>query len=413
MSIRFQNFFLAILIFILSTFCAVPFAHAQTDDERIQELHRQIQILEDQAAQYRDSIANERTKGQTLKQEITVLKNQALQLQTQIMLTGKKIDTTKIEISRLQDLIFDTQQRIEQQKGAVGRLIVFLDRTDQESLFATLLKNHTLSDFFRQTQYAATLNAQLLNFIAGLQTTQQDLDREKLDMEGKQTELERLNNEQAAKKNALNSTTTQKNQLLVTTKSQEAQYQKLLSDTERKHAEFFTELQILEKNIVVGGLYILHITATNIPPKKTKILQWPEEGYRVTQGYGMTTYARRGAYGGAPHNGVDISGGYGSNVMAAADGVVVANGKNSGWGNWLAIKHADNLVTLYAHMSGFAMPVGATVKAGDTIGYEGNTGNATGSHLHLSLYRDFFTYEKNGELYFNYFDGSLNPLDYL
>ncbi len=60
--------------------------------------------------------------------------------------------------------------------------------------------------------------------------------------------------------------------------------------------------------------------------------------------------------------------------------------------------------------------VGTEVKAGDVIGYEGATGNASGSHLHLSIYKDFFTYisdKKSGQLYFNYFEGTVNPLDYL
>lgn len=58
---------------------------------------------------------------------------------------------------------------------------------------------------------------------------------------------------------------------------------------------------------------------------------------------------------------------------------------------------------------------GTAVRKEDIIGFEGATGNSTGSHLHLSLYNEFFTFvnPRNGQLYFNYFDGTLNPLDYL
>jgi murein DD-endopeptidase MepM/ murein hydrolase activator NlpD len=132
----------------------------------------------------------------------------------------------------------------------------------------------------------------------------------------------------------------------------------------------------------------------------------------------MTSYAKRGVYGGAPHNGIDISGGYGQPIRPVADGIVLASGFNNGWGNWIAIRHPSlgNLVSLYAHMrSPASLANGTPVSSTSIIGYEGSTGNSTGPHLHLSIYSDFFTYinEKNGQLYFNYFEGTLNPLDYL
>ena len=58
---------------------------------------------------------------------------------------------------------------------------------------------------------------------------------------------------------------------------------------------------------------------------------------------------------------------------------------------------------------------GERVDQNTVMGYEGATGFVTGSHLHLSLYHEFFTFigPKTGQVYFNYFDGSLNPLDYI
>ena len=206
--------------------------------------------------------------------------------------------------------------------------------------------------------------------------------------------------------------------LLKITKGQEAAYQKMLQATEQKKSLFFTELRELETKIIQGGLYLVHVTASGLPKKGTVLFSWPEASHRITQGYGMTTYAKRGAYGGSPHNGVDISGGMGSRVMAIGDGEIIANGLNDGWGNWVAIKHPNqyNLVSIYAHMSSLSfLRVGTQVVEGQVIGYEGSTGNSTGSHLHVSIYKDFFTYvkEKNGQLYFNYFEGSINPQDYM
>lgn len=72
----------------------------------------------------------------------------------------------------------------------------------------------------------------------------------------------------------------------------------------------------------------------------------------VTQGYGMTDWARSGAYGGAIHNGVDFVQPCGAPVRAAADGTVIRDNRTdgSGFGHYLMIRHAGGLITLYGHL---------------------------------------------------------------
>mgnify|MGYP001613961390 FL=1 len=111
-----------------------------------------------------------------------------------------------------------------------------------------------------------------------------------------------------------------------------------------------------------------------------------------------------------------MTSGFGTPIKAIGDGEVIANGTNDGWGHWVAVKHPPyNLVSIYGHLSAFEfVRVGTQVKTGDIIGYEGSTGFSTGSHVHLSIYKEFFTYinEKNDQLYFNY-DNTVDPRDYL
>ncbi|OGM99964.1 MAG: hypothetical protein A2817_00750 [Candidatus Yanofskybacteria bacterium RIFCSPHIGHO2_01_FULL_39_8b] len=415
-----NSFKFLIVIFIFS-FLFFHFAYAQSDSQRIDQLRQQIEALEKEAEQYRSNIAGEQAKAKSLKGEITILENQIKRLQTQINITSKNINKTGIEIEGLQGNIFDTQQKINYKRDTIGRLILALYKQDQESLVEILIKNQNLSDFLRQNQYNTTVSATLFDIVDQLKDEKESLEETKINFENKKQELESLNQKQKQQNNSLGQTKTGKNTLLAQTKGQEAQYQKMLNEVEQKKSLFFTELKELETKIIQGGLYILHVKAENLPPKKTKLFQWPEDDYRITQGYGCTAYARcnrsRGPYGGAPHNGLDMASGYGSPIQAIGDGEIIANGKNDGWGNWIAIKHLSyNLVSLYGHLSAFEfLRVGTLVKTGQTIGYEGDTGNATGSHVHLSLYKEFFTYlkENNGQLYFNYFEGSINPLDYL
>ncbi len=414
------------LFLILNTLYLILFTsvvHAQTEEEKMASLKAQIQALEQQAKQLKGTISQTQEQANTLKSQITNLKNQIASLQTQILLTGKKIDKTKIEINDTQNNIFDIQEKIGKQKNTIRQLLLFMDRMDKDSLLSIILKNNDLSDYFRQTQSAITINANLMNFVDDLQNTEDQLNQNKDNLEGKKKDLESLKQQQNIQKTSLDQVTKGKDQLLKDTKGQEAQYQKMLVDVQNQENLFFTQLRELETHVIQGGLYIVHVTANSNLPKKGKgLFQWPEEGYHVSQGYGCTSYARcgrsRGHYGGAPHNGVDMAAGFGSSIKAIAEGQIIANGKNDGWGNWVAIQHPNqyNLVSIYAHMSALSfLQVGTQVNAGQVIGYEGNTGNAEGSHLHLSIYKEFFTYvnEKKDQLYFNYFEGTINPINYL
>ncbi len=398
-------------------------AFAQTDEEKIAAIQAEIKALEQQATQLKGTIAQTQDQANTLKNQIANLKAQITGIQNQILLTGKKITKTAIEINDTQNNIYETQSKIDKQRNTIGQLISFINKRDKESLLGIILKNNDLSDYFRQTQAAMTVNNNLMTLVDNLQNTENQLNQSKNTLEGQKSNLETLKQQQNAQKTSLDQVTQDKNQLLQQTKGQEAQYQKMLVDVQNQENLFFTQLRELETHVIQGGLYIVHVTASgNLPKKQKGLFQWPEEGYHITQGYGCTSYARcgrsRGPYGGAPHNGVDMAAGYGSAIHAIADGQIIANGKNDGWGNWVAIQHLNqyNLVSIYAHMSALSfLQVGTPVTAGETIGYEGNTGNVTGSHLHLSVYKDFFTYvnEKKDQLYFNYFEGSVNPLNYL
>lgn len=388
------------------------------------QLKAQIQALEEQAQQLRGTIAQTQAQGNTLKAQIQNLQNQINTINTEILLTGKKIDKTQVEIAGVQENIVTTKEKIDYQKSTIGQLLLYLAKRDNETLVGILMKNASLSDYFNQEQYALTVNSNLLHLVEELNQDQANLINQKNDLEDKKKGLQTLKQQETAQKTSLAGVQQDKNQLLAITKGQEAQYQKLLIATEQQESIFFNQLRELETQVIQGGFYIVHETAnSNLPKKQKGLFSWPENGYRITQSYGCTTYAKcgksRGPYGGAPHNGIDTAAGYGSPIKTIADGEIIANGKNDGWGNWVAIKHPTkfNLVSVYTHMSALSfLQVGTQVVVGQIIGYEGNTGTVTGSHLHLSVYKDFFTYvsdKKGGQLYFNYFEGSVNPLDYL
>jgi len=87
------------------------------------------------------------------------------------------------------------------------------------------------------------------------------------------------------------------------------------------------------------------------------------------------------------HSGIDLAAPMGSTIRAAAAGTVVYAGWYAGYGNMVDVRHADGLVTRYAHMSGFAPNIGngLPVKTGQIVGLVGQTGHATGNHIHFEV----------------------------
>lgn len=87
------------------------------------------------------------------------------------------------------------------------------------------------------------------------------------------------------------------------------------------------------------------------------------------------------------HKGVDYSAPTGTPIQAVADGRAAFVGWKSGYGKVIQLKHGDTYSTLYGHMSNFARDIraGSTVEQGQTIGYVGRTGLATGPHLHYEF----------------------------
>lgn len=384
--------------------------------QKILDLRKQIDALTLQAAQYKGTIAQKQKEAESLNKQITILNTQILQLQTQITLTGTQISKLGLEIEDTNNEIYSTTQKINRNEATIGELINSINERDHDTLLITLIKNQSLSAFMNQIQYADSLNEKLSSVLSNLKTEKEALQAENLKLTKQKVDSETLNKKRVVQKSSLDSAKSNKSSLLKATKGQEQRYQQLLSETEKKQAEFFKQLQQIEKNAVASGAAIIHVTATSVPPKGAKLFKYPLDEYRLTQGYGMTSYAKRGAYGGSPHNGVDIADVYGTAIHPIGHGWILASSYNVGFGNWIAIRHDNNMVSVYAHMTGPATVANGTeVSPDDTIGYEGSTGSSTGPHVHLSLYKDFFTYlnPKNNQLYFNYYDGSLNPLDYL
>jgi murein DD-endopeptidase MepM/ murein hydrolase activator NlpD len=109
---------------------------------------------------------------------------------------------------------------------------------------------------------------------------------------------------------------------------------------------------------------------------------WPVEG-RVASSFGEREDPINGE--GAFHSGVDIDAPYGTPVRAAGDGEVTGADMGAGYGRAVVLNHGHDVITLYGHLSAIAVVPGQHVTRGQVIGYVGQSGRATGPHLHYEV----------------------------
>jgi murein DD-endopeptidase MepM/ murein hydrolase activator NlpD len=119
---------------------------------------------------------------------------------------------------------------------------------------------------------------------------------------------------------------------------------------------------------------------TVAPPAASAPLRWPVKAPRLTSRFGTRW--------GKPHEGIDMAAPIGTPVLAAAQGsVIYAGDQVRGYGNMVVVKHAEGLVTVYAHNSVVLVQAGDNVSPGQEIARVGDTGRSTAPHLHFEVRR--------------------------
>jgi murein DD-endopeptidase MepM/ murein hydrolase activator NlpD len=152
-----------------------------------------------------------------------------------------------------------------------------------------------------------------------------------------------------------------------------------------QYQESVDEFSYLEKNASIVGMPTsaarlmpaMQLSSLGIAPTL-----WPVVG-EITGHFGerLDPFSGEGAF----HAGLDIASHYGDDVRATADGVVSEVGRRSGYGRVVIVDHGFGVTTWYGHRSACNTEIGMHVKAGDVIGYEGQSGRSTGPHLHYEV----------------------------
>jgi murein DD-endopeptidase MepM/ murein hydrolase activator NlpD len=120
--------------------------------------------------------------------------------------------------------------------------------------------------------------------------------------------------------------------------------------------------------------------------RKSAFLRSPVNFSRITSGFSNARF-HPVLHTWRAHKGVDYAAPIGTPVRAVGDGVILTASTQGGYGNVVEVQHRGTFSTLYAHLSAFAPSIepGKPVSQGDIIGYVGQTGWATGPHLHYEF----------------------------
>lgn len=140
--------------------------------------------------------------------------------------------------------------------------------------------------------------------------------------------------------------------------------------------------------VVLAGLVLCLLAALPVQAtRSTEKYCFPLDtaAWRISDAYG----ARTDPFTGKPafHSGLDLACAEGTAVLAVQGGVVTAAAYSPSYGNHLRILHPDGCETRYAHLQYLYVRPGEVVRAGQTLGTVGQTGRATGAHLHLELWQ--------------------------
>jgi len=431
MAIRLINKIPTLFVFLL--LCgtwALPvnfsFSESNVDQlkKEIDQKNQEIEDIEKEIEKYQTEIDNVLEEKKTLKNEISYLETTANKLRAEISLTEKKINNTDLSIREIEFEIQIKNNQIQNKKEGLSEIIRALDEQESQSLLEILLANDNLSDFFGDIQRMEYLQKDITLGLTELRDLKQEKETEQINKRDEKSKLEGLQNKLEDQKAISDSNKNKKNNLLVQTNNKEENYKNILKEILAQKESFEKEMAQLEAQLRI------EIDPASLPPVGSGILAWPLDEIKITQYFGNTPFATQNpqVYNGKGHTGVDFRASVGTPVKSAGGGVVVGMGNTDlvkgcySYGKWVLIKHNTGLSTLYAHLSLMKVSEGQMVTTGQIIGYSGQTGYATGPHLHFGVYASqgvqITKFEnsvncKNAYVPIAPIEAYLNPLSYL
>ena len=365
---------------------------------KVDECKERLELLKTQEANVLETKAALTEQNKLAQEQIDLIQTQIDIYSDMIAVKAQELDEA-INREELQLQRYRTRVRAMEENGGYNFLAILLNSSDFGELMSGVDDMGEIMESDRALEDA---------YIAAREETEEikaGYEAEKAEYEGQQAELRA---EQEVLKAQMEETTAMLEALAVEIETAIAEY-KAAEAAEAAAAAEITNIIALynaqkaaeaaalaaqqqaqqqTQQVVNPDGTVTQVTTPAQPsaPSGTGTLVWPvPSSMTITSRYGNRSDPFTGAT--AYHSGIDIDGfnKAGNPIIAADSGTVVTASSNSGYGNYVIIDHGG-MKTVYAHMSGFAVSTGQTVSQGQTIGYLGDTGRATGVHLHFEVY---------------------------
>ena len=355
---------------------------------KIQERNKQIEDLQKDIVNYQQQVETTGKEAKTLTGAVQKLELTEKKLTTDIKVTENKIVATALTIEKLGLEIGDKEKTIARREEVLRQSLRTLQRMQQDSELENLFLYNDLGEMWETISSTAQFQDQVRVDMDELRTLRTELTTNKQAKEGQKRNLQAQRGELSDKKKITELTKAEKAELLKETKNRETLYKKTLAEKTTLRDAVAKELLQFESELR------LQIDPKSVPQAGTTILAWPLGAPFLTQQFGHTDFSRANArlYNGNGHNGVDFRASIGTPLLASASGKIVAVGDTdtvcpgASYGKWVMVEHPFGLSTLYAHLSLIKVSNGQQVVVGDLLGYSGDTGYATGPHLHFTVY---------------------------
>lgn len=412
------------------------------DDARFQELL--TKSIEEKIKRGAYFLLGIGSKINTSEEDLTLLKGNIRTLKNKISDSQIHIEDLKSQISNIDRLIAENEEKIaagtvlvaEYENGisVVERDIaqkkedlekqfksldialntyylqnnVFFETSDQSPLLlAFLSSDETTGEVLKQNQYLFFLQNASQQLAQKIEQGQKELAQdEDLLAWKKEKTLELQEMLQREKKN-LQDAQESRTRLLAETQGKQMVYETLLELSKKEESQVADTIEKLKGNYGFFEQKLAELKnnpQTSSPSfdfddndqvlKGSTPLAWP-----ISPSQGLTAYFHDSAYEkamGIPHNAIDIRISQGSPVKAPADGVVTKVADNGFAYSYIIMGHAENILTLYGHMSEIFVREGDVVKQGQMIGLSGGIPGTkgagwltTGAHLHFEVFKDF------------------------
>ncbi len=376
-----------IIILVILLIIPIAFSYAQQTaldiKNKIIEKDSDIKKLEQEIAAYQIQLDNLGQQKSSLNSSLKQLDLTRKKLIADIAVTQNKIDKTNLKIQGLNRDINTKQNSISNNIESISLGMKQINEFESGSIVESILSSNNFSLIWNDIDNTITIREKIRDKIMELKQIKGELEDTRKETIDAKNELLNLKSELADQKKIVEQNTNEKKKLLVQTKNNEANYQKILKNRLAQKDALEKELRDYESQLK----YILD--PSKLP--NAGVFSWPLDYIFVTQLFGKTVAAKK-LYISGSHNGVDFRASVGTPVKAMAGGVVAGTGDTdkqcpgASFGRFIFIKYDNGLSSAYGHLSLIKANTGERVTRGQVVAYSGNTGYSTGPHLHVSVY---------------------------